>query len=340
MMRTGFTRRATALNNHEPEGVYFGRYWELPGGPIVPFHDKRKGHEIKCLQTNTCPHTGYSDYILDNIRQLLDHPKQRVSVIYYDLSGNTACSNALHGCAFKDRFGREIHKMIVMGLRKHLRRTTQYCHERDCVTIFHAHSYYNPVCHRSADYWYPGEQYASALLRKKSPYVYSDDIPESVFRSELNMHNRGSGILFLPNLVRADKAYGTEEQTEAMLTKLLLNDVPVAISFCDGVVIDRWWGIALKYELDTATMHFHDKQHEIISDNESVKISYFTCNDGRVLVIAGNMTATKQVASIDLREFYRADVSAEFVKSPLTPTKTGFQIEIPSRGFGVIGVGK
>ncbi len=68
------------------------------------------------------------------------------------------------------RSGRPIQRMILMGLRRHLRRTMQYCHERGRVRFFHAHSYYNPVCHGFADYWYPGEQYASMLLRKKSPY--------------------------------------------------------------------------------------------------------------------------------------------------------------------------
>ncbi|MCF6314600.1 MAG: LamG domain-containing protein [Verrucomicrobiales bacterium] len=338
MDRLAFYGGATALNNHEPEGIYFGRYWELPGGPIVPFHDKRKHHEIKCLQTNTCPHTSYSDYILNNIKQLFDHPKQRVSAIYYDLSGNTACSNALHGCAFKDRFGRPIQRMILLGLRKHLRRTMQYCHQRGRDTIYHAHSYYNPVCHSFADYWCPGEQYASTMLRKKSPYVYNDDIPDAVFRSEINMHIRGSGILFLPNLSRADKNYGTTEQTEAMLTKLLLNDVPLAIAFCDGAVIDRWWGIALRYDLDEATIHFHDQQKEITSDNPSIKISYYSCKDGRTLIIAGNVSKKSQPAQIDLGQFKQNTLTLEYVKTSITPNDKGFKIKLPARAFAVIGL--
>ncbi len=329
---------ATALNNYEPEGKYFARYWELPGGPIVPFHDKREHHEIKCLQTNTCPHTAYSDYILNNIHLLFDHPKQRVSAIYYDLSGNTSCSNALHGCAFKDRFERPIQRMILLGLRRHLRRTMQYSHDRGRNTIYHAHSYYNPVCHSFADYWYPGEQYASALLRKKSPYLYSDDIPDAVFRSELNMHAHGSGILFLPNLSRADKSYGTTEQTEAMLTKLLLNDIPVSMAYCDGAVIDRWWGIALKYDLDNAEMHFHDQQKEMVSDNRAVKISYYTCQNEQKLIIVGNASKKQQTALINLGQASQNALTSEYVKSPITPTEQGFKITLPSRAFAIIAL--
>ncbi len=333
---------ATALNDHALEGRYFGKYWDLPGGSIVPFHDRRKHHEIRCLQTNTCPHTRYSDYILANIKLLFDHPKQRIFGIYYDLAGNTACVNPLHGCRFKDAFGRVVSRMILLGLRRHLMRTMAYCHERGRVTMYHAHSYYSPFCHSFGDYWYPGEQYCSLMQRRKSPYVYSDVIPDAVYRSELNMRLRGSGILFLPNLKRANRNYGSTEQTQAMMTRLLLHDVPVSMAFCDGAVIDRWWGIAVRYKLDDARVHFYYEQGQITSSNPGVKITWYECADGRVLAIVGNVTRKAQEVTVDFAKLMHAPgkFSLEYItgSGPMRMGDKDLIITIPPRLFWVVGV--
>jgi hypothetical protein len=329
---------ATGLNDACPEGKYFGRYWDIPSGPSYPFVDPFGG--TKCMQTNTCPHTRYSDYILWNIRLLFEHPQQMHTAIYYDLSDNVSCANPLHGCSFKDKFGNTINRLIVMGLRRHMMRTLKYCHQMGRETIFHAHSFYNPVCHDFADYWFPGEQYTTLMQEKRSPYVYSDDIPDDVFRTELNMRLKGSGILFLGNLRRANSGYGSEEQTLAMCTKLLLNDVPISIAFEEGNVINRIWGIGLKYQLDSADIVFYyAKDNRVKSSNPKVAATYYRCKDGRILAMVGNLSKEEQTAEIDCSALKNKllKVCDEYAGTNLDAPDGKVTLVLKGRQFRIIG---
>ncbi|MBT7161761.1 MAG: hypothetical protein HN904_03230, partial [Victivallales bacterium] len=243
-----------------------------------------------------------------------------------------------HGCRFADRFGRDVSRLTIMGLRRHLRRTTQYCHERGRTTIWHAHSYFSPMVHALGDYWFPGEQYASLIMREKTPYVYSDVIPDAVYRSELNMHLRGSGILFLPQLGRADRRYGTPEQTLAALTKLLLNDIPISMAYVDEGIVNTIWGIGLKYDLDQAKAHLWDVQKLVTTDNPEAAATVFACPDGRYLVIVGNMTKEPQNVTVDLSALKPpATVSEEYLGKPLPAPGGKVALALQPRHFSIIG---
>lgn len=291
---------ATGLQDHCAEGNYFKVYWEIPG--LGQGLWKNDYDNIIANATNPCPHTAYSDYILSNIKLLLDHPAQRYAAIYYDLCNNFRCESSLHGCQFQDAFGRTISRFIIMGLRKHMMRTLAYCHSRGRDTIYHAHSCYNPAIHDFADYWFPGEQYSDEIQKANTPYYYSDILDDDVYRSELSSSLKGTSILFLGNLKRANINYGDEDQTIAMCTKLLLNDIPISMSsFEDGAVINRIWGIALKYELDTAqVVKYYEPENVVKSSNPNVKVTYYKCNGNKRLLIIGNITATEQSAELDL----------------------------------------
>lgn len=286
----------TALNDICPEGIYFHKYWDIPGGPSYSL-------ETGCVHyqsINTCPTTRFSDYILWNMRKLFENPDQMCAGIYYDLVLNYTCANPLHGCSFKDRFGRTINRLIVMGLRRILMRTLKLCHKTGRVVILHGHSYYNPAFDAFGDYWFPGEQYTS-MIQSDGPYFYSDRLDENIYRSELNKNIKGSDVIFNGSLKRANPAYGTEEQTLAMLTKLLLNDISVAMAYEDESVINRIWGIALKYQLDDAhVVLYYDPDNVVKSNNPAVVVTYYRCPDGRILAIIGNLTAREQTAQIDL----------------------------------------
>jgi hypothetical protein len=329
---------ATAINDQVPEGKYFAKYWSIPGGSVVPFRDGFD--KTECLQLNTCPRTRYSDYILDGIKALHDHPGNIHTGVYYDLANNYVCENPLHGCRFKDAFGRDISRLIIMGLRRHLMRTLKYCHSVGWVTIYHAHSYYLPMVHDFGDYWYPGEQYCGTIQKFKSPYVYSDEIPDDVYRSELNQRLKGSGILFLGNLKRADKTYGTEEQTLAMCTKLMLNDIPISISFEDGKVINRIWGVQMRYQLDEAqAMLYYDPAAAVASDNPQVAVTYFLCPGNRVLAVIGNLSKTEQTATVDFSKL-RAGLGKardEYAEQDLALDNGKLKVTLPPRLFRLVG---
>ncbi|MCC6422919.1 MAG: hypothetical protein IT447_05525 [Phycisphaerales bacterium] len=325
----------TSLNDICPEGVYFRTYWDIPGGPSYPLETRGVHYQ----STNTCPHTRFSDYILWNIRLLFNHPDQMTAAIYYDLVLNYTCANPLHGCSFKDAFGRSVNRLIVMGLRQHLMRTLKYCHKSGRDVILHAHSYYNPAFDVFGDYWFPGEQYGS-IMQNEGPYFYSDKLPDDIYRSELNKNIKGSAVVFTGSLKRANPSYGTEEQTLAMLTKLLLNDISVAISYEDESVINRIWGIALKYKLDDAeVVFFYDPANAIKSNNTNIVTTYYRCADGRILAIVGNMTREDQSAEIDLGSLKAGltSVHDEYADEMLDAAGGIIQLNIKARQFRIIG---
>lgn len=335
---------ATGLNDYCAEGRYFRKYWEIPGGPVVPFPVHPGAHpgpnEQQCLTFACDPRTAYSDYILWNLKQLFERPKQRYVAVYYDLCNNYLSANPLNGARFKDSFGREVNSLVIMGLRRHLLRTMRYCHETGRDTIYHAHSYYNPMIHAFGDYWYPGEQYCDLIQRQGSPYVYSDSISDNEYRCELNMHVKGSGILFLGNLQRANANYGTTEQTIAMCTKLLLNDVPMAIAFEDGNVINTIWGVFQKYHLDDAEwVPYYEPANRVRSSNRNIVASYYRCPDGRILLVVGNISPEKQTAMINLAAFTKklTAVREEFYGNDLPVSENRISLTIPARHFRLIG---
>jgi Concanavalin A-like lectin/glucanases superfamily/Glycoside hydrolase 123, N-terminal domain len=329
---------ATALNDYCAEGKYFDRYWGIPSGPKVPFIDRLSN--IKSMQTNICPRTRYSDYIMDNFRRLFDHPLQMHKGIYYDLASNYQCDNALHGCKFKDAFGREVSRLVMWGLRKHIMRTMKYCHSRGRIVVLHSHSFFMPMVHGLGDYWFPGEQYSSLMMRKKTPYVYSDVIGESVYRTELSSKIKGVGISFLGQLKRANRSYGTVDQTKAMCAKLLLNDVPMAMAYEDEPTINKVWGVTLDYKLDSSKfVAYYDKANRIKSSNPKIAVSYHLCADGRVLAIAANMSKTAQKGVIDLSGV-KAKIAAArdaYEDKDMAVTGGKVRVNIPARHFILIG---
>jgi hypothetical protein len=325
----------TSLNDICPEGIYFRKYWDIPGGPSYSLETRG----IHYQSTNTCPSTRFCDYILWNIRKLFEHPDQMTAAIYYDLVLNYTCANSLHGCSFKDVFGRNVNRLIVMGLRQHLMRTLKYCHKMGRDVILHAHSYYNPAFDAFGDYWFPGEQYGS-VIQSEGPYFYSDKLDENVYRSELNKNIKGSAVIFNGSLKRGNLAYGTEEQTLAMLTRLLLNDISVAMAYEDESVINRIWGIALKYKLDDAeVVLYYDPANKVITNNPAVATTYYHCADGRILAVVGNLTKEDQVAVVDLTVL-KADLTGvhdEYTDEAIESHRGEVRLSIPARQFRIIG---
>jgi glycosyl hydrolase family 123 len=332
----------TSLGDNSAESIYFGKYWNIPDGPLVPFPIrpyKKQPKEKFCVHAPSDPSTSYTDYKLYNLKSLLTHPAERYAAIYYDLAINFISRNKYNGMLFKDKFGRTVPKYIIMGLREILKRSMILAHNLDKDTIYHDHSYYNPLYDSFADYWFPGEQYTALINKHKSPYVYNDVISDNIYKTELNSAMKGSAILFLGNLERANRAYGTKEQTEAFLTKLLLYDIQMAISFEDGNVINKVWGIKMNYKLDSASVTLFDAKNNLVkSDNPKVKVTYYKCADGRYLLMIGNVSKQSQTATINISKLKQPELVRDEYHDKNIAVKNGkFKVVIPARNFSIVG---
>ena len=331
----GIYGAACALNYTAPEGNYFSKYWLLPGAYNYTFFDKWKKRPYRCL--NCCPETGYSDFILYNQKKLFDHPKgNRVKVIYYDLANVKRCDNKLHGCTFNDKFGKEVRRFMLTGLREHLKRTTILSHQHDRVTIYHAQNQFNPMVNAFGDFWFAGEQFRSLISTKKSPYIYCDDIADDIYRTEFNKNVLGSTLVFLPQLLWGK--YKDPEVTEAMLTKLLLNDIITSEAYCNMAVVDKVRDVYDKYQLDDATVHLYYQQKEVVASSSDVKLTYFECPDNRYMIVAGNISTNNQDVTIDLTPLKAGltSVAEEYGDQKIAVNGGKIELHIPARGFKLI----
>ncbi|MDD2479032.1 MAG: hypothetical protein PHS31_03995 [Victivallaceae bacterium] len=326
---------ATSLTESSLTGRFFANYWDFPDMPIYNMPWSQHGVLTRTRTINCCPTTAYTDFIMSGIKRLLDSKYgDRVWAIYYDICVINICKNKLHGCSYQDKFGRWVNTNNILPLREILKRTTSYSHQRGRRTIYHAQNTFNPMAHAFGDYWYGGEQFGS--LSRKNMFAYCDDIPDGVFRSELNRRILGSALLFLPTL------YGencTTETTRAMFTQLLLHDIPTSVCYLDYKVGKKIFNILTRYDLDKAVARLYYENHNVISSDPEVKITYYACNYNRNLLVLANRSKISRKVDIDVSSLKNGDFTArnEYDNSDVLVKNGKLEVTIPARDFLLIG---
>ena len=324
------------LTDSSETGMYFSRYWEIPSAFVYSMRFKHRGNVTSTNTISCCPSTSYSDFILGNIKKLFDDKYgDRIWVIYYDLCGIRSCSNALHGCSFKDKFGRRINRSLLLPLREHLKRTTAYSHERGRQTIYHAQNVFNPMVHGFADFWFCGEQFRGKTTRNS--FAYCDDIDDDIYQSEFNQRILGSALLFLPAL---NGKSCTDASTLSMFTQLLLQDIPSSTSFNKFEVAKKVFNILDEYDLGHSVVRRYYEQKDVISTNPDIRITYYICSHESYLFVLANTTKKEQEGIIDFSSIKKGDydVRSEFDEKYL-PVKNGrIYVKIPPRMFMLVGL--
>ncbi len=336
---------ADSLTTGTPTANYFKEYWDIPGYYIYkmsfqkPLPDGGFQHETY-LSLPACNATHINDYLLENIKELLTHPYgDRVWMIYYDLCGNTLCSNPLHGCGFKDKFGRKIKTFAILNKRKLVERTVRFCHKNNRVVMLHAQRYFYPFFHGLADYWFPGEQH-STLLRR-NPYGYTDELPDELYRSEYNRDVLGVDVIFLTALAQANPDYlKNHSLTEAMLTMLLAHDIETDSSWSSPLPHMKVWDIMEKYQVQSpkTKAHLYYQQKTVSSSNPDVRVTYYECPDDRYLVVLANKDFRKKKTEIDLSKLKAGNypVCDEYHNANFPVNNGKLEISVPPRSFRLI----
>ena len=327
---------ATGLTDSSLTGRYFEKYWEIPGSHVYSMKFRHRNKQSDTYTTSCCPFTTYSDFIMANIKKLFNHKYgDRVWAIYYDLCGIRPCSNELHGCSFKDKFGRKIARSTLLGLREHLMRTTKYCHKNGRKTIYHAQNVFNPMVHGFADYWYGGEQFTGKTRMNR--FAYCDNISDDIYQSELNRRILGSALLFLPELCAKSC---TDDATFSMFTQLLLQDIPFSSHANRLWITKKIVKILSSYDLDNSIVKRYYEQNDIRSSNSNIKITYYTCPGNKYFIILANRTPEKQKSIINISKIKEGNfnIKTEFVKKDIKAHNGKFNIEIPPRMFMLIAI--
>lgn len=336
---------ADALTTETPTANYFKKYWDIPGYYIYKMGHKRslgngKFQIDSYFTVSACDSTHIKDYLLGNIKELLKHPyADRIWMIYYDLCGDVQCANAEHGCAFKDKFGREVKTFEILSKRKLVERTVRLCQASHRVVMLHNQRLFSPFIHCMADYYFPGEQHNALLIR--NPYGYTDELSDAIYRSEYNRDVLGVGVIFLTALGQANVAYlNNPALTEAMLTMLLAHDVEPDQSYAASLPHQKVWDILEKYQVQSSKtrVHLYYNQKSVGSSNPDVRVTYYECPDKQYVLVLANKDISSKETMIDLNGLKTGDytVREEYVGSDIQVKDGKFAITVPSRSFRLV----
>ena len=336
---------ADALTTISPVAVYFRKYWNVPGAYVYNCTYKQimpdgKVNKVKCFTVSACTNTSFPDYILNNINELFKNKYgNRVGMIYYDLCGNRLCSNRLHGCGFKDKFGRSINTFSILSKRNLIKRTVRICHKNNREVILHAQRSFFPMFTGLTDYWFPGEQHGGMLRR--NPYGYTDELPDVLYRTEYNRKLLGAGVIFLPAIGYARLSYFKKpEYTEAMLCMLLANDIESAKLWANGKVMYKVWNALEKYDFASpeAKCHRYFEQSAIKSSDPDVRVTWYECPGKQYLFILTNKDLRSHTSNIDISAVKKGNftVREEYTDKDITAKNGVFSIKVPARGFRIV----
>lgn len=336
---------ADELTTGTPIANYFTKYWDIPGYVVVNMPSD------KLTDTGTfkrefypsvpaCNATHIKDYYLNNMQELLSQPcSDRIWMIYYDLATNELCGNPLHGCGFKDKFGRDIKTFALLNKRKLFVRTVSLCHARGRTVMLHNQRLFSPFMHGLADYYYPGEQHNGLLMR--NPYGYTDELSDALYRSEYNRDVLGVGVIFLTALGQANVAYlNNPSLTEAMMSMLLAHDVEPDPSYSNTGVHTKVWDVLEKYQVQSpkTRVHLYYRQNTVASSNPEVRVTYYECPDQQYVLALTNKDLSPKETIIDLSGLKAGDytVREEYKGTDIQVKDGKFAITVPSRSFRLI----
>ncbi len=336
---------ADSLTTGVPTANYFKKYWDIPGYfvypmPYISLLGDGQTKKISYFTVPACNATHIKDYLLANIKELLHNPySDPIWMIYYDLCGDVQCGNTLHGCGFKDKFGRNIKTFAILNKRKLVERTVRLCHEQNRVVMLHNQRYFYPFFHGFADYFFPGEQHNTLLIR--NPYGYTDELSDDLYRSEYNRNTLGVGVIFLTALGQANVAYlSNDSYTEAMWAMLLMHDVEPDAAYSSVAPNQKVWDVLEKYNVQSPSTkcHLYYNQSTVTSSNPDVRITYYECPDNKYVIVLANKGTQSTETTINLSGIKSGDyaVREEYTGTDLLVKNGSLPVTVPSRSFRLV----
>lgn len=288
----------------------------------------------------SCLNTARSNFHAENTRKSLDLPEFKyVDGFYFDCCDLNQCDNPLHGCRRTDSFGRQIIGTNLLPLRDFLKRIVRLLHARGRTVGAHQQIAFCPGIHGLCDYWVTGEE-LRALGLKEGATVYCDTqkIPDDHLRTVENFR-------YMCNVVACMDVYNNWKLSRHNLpsiTRLLLEDIKCVCSMCpmDYERLDKVWRAFATYKVDEGTVHRHFEQTLLRSSVPEVKLTYYQGPDGRLLVIAGNLSKDAQTVSVSGVPLEKAGcVVTDEVGGGSLPTAGGkLTLKVDGRDFRLFGI--
>lgn len=333
-----------ALSDIDPVAKFYGKYWDIPRAHIYTggVYDPDTGELVNYKFFPACPAAGFTDYVLYNQKKFLTQPTSSVLwCIGYDLCGNNRCANTLHGCGFKDKFGRDIASFETLSKRDLLLRTVAQAHKYGVKVYSHGQRDFNPVLHGSIDYWYPGEDVGN--ISKRNPYAIMDELPDYRFKSEFNTDVLGVAVNVHTALTQQKAEYFQKPAyaySYAYMAQLQLFNIEFQARFLAWEPVWNFWKDMQRYNIyDPATeCHLFYEQKEVKSSDPDVRITYYRCPDGTVVLFAVNKDLFSHTAEIDMSALNPGSFTAfeEFRNEAVKVVNGKFKMKFPAHSYRMI----
>ena len=341
---------AGAMTTASPVANYFRKYWDVPGASNFLFQYTRFSPDGKTSRQEThefvlgCS-TVLNDLYQWNIRKLCNFPaNEGVKALFFDCSSCGYCTSPLHGCAFIDDLGRNIRgTLAIRRLRDLFKRTSRQLHAHQKELWIHAQRDFFPMVHGFADAWFPGEQFEGSLAHNIN--YYTDELPEILFRSELNSQVLGVRVILWSVVTSLQRSKLPPEQlhaaTEAMCSILLLYDIEPSAVFTRREILAKVWDIMEKYNItgNATTFHQFDQQTELVASVPEMRISWWESPDGRRLAVASNTSPQAVTADIDVSRLAsgKTILHDEYTGAELPVSNGKIKLTLQPRTFSLIG---
>lgn len=259
-----------------------------------------------------CYNGPWQDFLASGVKHVME--KYKIDGVYLDgTSEPFACSNYLHGCAYKDKDSAIRYTYPIFARRNLMKRLYNICAKKGGLVDVHQSScMVMPALSFATSYW-DGEHLSEgtiqhAITKAKKQSAFLEVLPLATFRAEFMGRNWGIPSQFL--------AYATGETCsgdrwgadmwsyDTALTVTLLHDVVIRpfiselkkeTSLVDSLWIKkvcRIWQVMEEFGVSSKDCHWYPywRNREFIkSKPEGVEISIFS-RRGKALAIVSNLT--------------------------------------------------
>ncbi|MFO7945939.1 MAG: DUF6067 family protein, partial [Armatimonadota bacterium] len=248
-----------------------------------------------------CLNSSYADYLLAGI----DHMVSEFGLegIYHDGGAPSRCSNAIHGCGYRDAEGRLHRVRPIRAYREYHKRLATMLYDKHGIEDFFIYNHTSDIC------WLPtltfvnahldGEQYKG---RRRSGIGYDELLSLGEVRPEYVSTQWGVTTVFY------NICYLEGEESPHCSSTFLSYMLPHGVPFYGTYLyrpynrdIHRLYG---DFDIDNATFHpyWHPLEgFEVNADPETSPVSCYTYPEkGRLLVVAGNLTDAPQTAAVTI----------------------------------------
>ena len=277
--------------------LFFKEWKQIPGyscGQGISF--KTGEHYIP---ESCCGHTGAEDL---GVWRADQHFKDFSDIpgIYYDCAQSRMCSNALHGCAGTDAFGKVYassgatrHRNFYIRLKRVMAR-----HGKDKMLYIHAHDRFVPFSHGLGDFYATGEQYFNAMVVNPL-YFYAENVPQKRFQSLYFTPTKGTGFIFMTAHFYNTAHKRTKEDctkpayTFAYMTPCLLHDLNISSHYIHNPSLEPWYVIKNNLKLSQAEFYGYWFSDAVKASEKGVFVSRYTWKKPaplKHLLVVGNLT--------------------------------------------------